>query len=120
MRGIRTAVCLALFAAPLLVLLQTGGPATPGALTDGPVERIRGIYLQRSIQTATVDERLILLTRMTRFRKCGNLRAIAQDFNEHVVEVTGRNVEGVGFVAGFVNAVEGCSPATAFTQGPGE
>jgi hypothetical protein len=116
----RTAVCLALFAAPLLVLLQTGGPAAPGPLTEGPVERIRGIYLQRSIQTATVGEQKILLTRMTRFRKCGNLRALAQDFNEHIVEVTGRNVDGIGFVAGFVNAIEGCSPATAFTRGPGE
>jgi|GEM_PF-1752416 len=76
-----------------------------------PVEHIRGIYLQRAIEIATVGTRTVRLTPMTRFRRCGRFRGVAQDFNDHLVEVTGREVEGIGFVAGFVNAIEGCSPA---------
>ena len=86
--------------------------AAPGELTEGPIEHIRGIYLQRAIELATVGARTVRLTRMTRFRRCGLFRGQAEDFNEHLVEVAGREVEGVGFVAGYVNAIEGC-PASA-------
>lgn len=89
--------------------LLAAGPAPP---VEGPIEHIRGIYLQRAIELATVGARTIRLTRMTRFRRCGRFRGQAEDFNKHLVEVAGREVEGVGFVAGYVNAIEGC-PASA-------
>jgi hypothetical protein len=81
------------------------------------VEHIRGIYLQRAIEIATVGTRTVQLTRMTRFRRCGRFRGMAQDFNGHLVDVAGREVEGVGFVAGSVNTIEGCSPAVADGHG---
>ncbi len=76
---------------------------------ETPVEHIRGIYLQRAIEIATVGQRTVRLTRMTRFRRCGRFRGTAEDFNQHLVDVTGREVSGIGFVAGFVNAIEGCA-----------
>ncbi|HKX16448.1 MAG TPA: hypothetical protein VJT33_00355 [bacterium] len=101
----------------ILLALLFGCPGLLAAgsaqLTEGPIERIRGIYLQRAIELATVGTRTVRLTRMTRFRRCGRFRGQAEDFNKHLVEVAGREVEGVGFVAGYVNAIEGC-PATAF------
>lgn len=98
----------------LILLLGCPGPvaAGPAVPTEGPIERVRGIYLQRAIELATVGTRTVRLTRMTRFRRCGRYRGQAQDFNNHLVEVTGREVDGVGFVAGYVNAIEGC-PAAA-------
>ncbi len=84
-----------------------GGPADP------PVARIQGIYLQQAIELATVGDRLVRLTRMTRFELCRTRRPRAEDLNEHVVEVLGLDVPGVGFVAGIVNATEGCEPRVA-------
>lgn len=104
----------------LLTLLAAAPPTltispTPasGSLTSGPIERIHGIYLQQGVELATVGTRTVRLTRMTRFRRCGRLGAMAQDFNEHLVEVAGREVDGIGFVAGFVNAIESCPSAAA-------
>lgn len=105
-----------------VMLAAAGGPGLPASAgvaagsAAGPfdaIERIHGIYLQQAIELATVGTRLILLTRMTRFRRCGRVRGIAQDFNNHLVEVAGREVPGFGFVAGLVNTVEGCMPAPA-------
>jgi hypothetical protein len=80
-----------------------------GAGSDaGHIEHLRGIYLQQAIEIATIGDRPILLTRMTRFWRCGSRRGLAQDYNAHIVEVVGRDVPGIGFVAGIVNAVEGC------------
>jgi len=75
------------------------------------VERLHGIYLQQAIEFATVDDRQVLLTRMTRFRKCGGRRGVAEDYNGHIVEVAGQDVVGLGFVAGIVDAIEGCGMA---------
>jgi len=88
-------------------------PAQPGGLTGGAIERIRGIYLQRAIEIATVGTTTVRLTRMTRFRRCGRVRGVAEDFNDHLVEVVGRDVEGIGFVAGLVNTLDGCVPPAA-------
>ena len=104
---IRHAGPLAAVALGATLLFAHSGVET--AAGDGPVEHIRGIYLQQAIEIATVGTRTVRLTRMTRFRRCGRLRGAAQDFNDHLVEVTGREVEGFGFVAGFVNAIEGCA-----------
>ncbi len=101
-RGAPAAGALVLLAA---VAAATGWTAGPAAAA---VERVRGIYLQEAIELATVDDRLIVLTRMTRFRRCGGRRGLAEDYNGHIVEVLGREVSGVGFVAGIVDAVEGC------------
>jgi hypothetical protein len=91
-----------------------GGAAAAWAGPDGgPVERLRGIYLQQAIELATVGDRLILLTRMTSFRKCGGPHGIAEDYNAHTVEVLGRDVPGIGFVAGVVDATDGCRPPAA-------
>jgi hypothetical protein len=84
-----------------------------------PIEHIRGIYLQRAVEIATVGARTVRLTRMTKFRRCGRLRGVAEDFNHHLVDVTGREVDGVGFVAGFVNAIEGCAPGIRDERGAG-
>lgn len=84
--------------------------AGPGG---GPVERLRGIYLQQAVELATVGDRLILLTRMTSFRKCGGPHGIAEDYNAHTVDVLGRDVPGIGFVAGVVDATDGCRPPAA-------
>ena len=100
----------AVVAAALVVARATAAGAPPAALPHGPIEHISGIYLQRAIEIATVGTRTVHLTRMTRFRRCGVLRGMAQDFNEHLVEVAGREVEGIGFVAGLVNTIEGCTP----------
>lgn len=105
----------------IMVLTAAGAWAMAGAwvvrgawaAADAPTfERLRGIYLQQEVELATVDDRPILLTRMTKFRRCGSRRGMAEDFNDHVVEVLGRDVPGVGFVAGIVDAVEGCETQT--------
>ena len=80
----------------------------PGILAQSAVEHIRGIYHQRAIEIATVGARTVRLTRMTRFRRCGRFRGLAEDFNEHLVDAAGREVEGIGFVAGYVDTIEGC------------
>jgi hypothetical protein len=79
--------------------------AAPGA----PVEHLRGIYLQQAIEVATVGSRTVYLTRMTRFRRCGQFRGLAEDFNDHLVDVAGTEVSGIGFVAGLVNTIERCT-----------
>jgi hypothetical protein len=73
------------------------------------VEHVRGIYLQRAIEVATVGSRTVHLTRMTRFMRCGRFRGTAEDFNEHLVDAAGREVPGIGFVAGLVSTIEGCA-----------
>src|SRR5215469_12568568 len=97
-------------AAAFIVVPAEGAGAPPPPFTHGPIEHIRGIYLQRTIEIATVGARTVHLTRMTRFRRCGVLRGMAEDFNEHFVDVAGREVEGIGFVAGLVSTIEGCTP----------
>ncbi len=84
--------------------LRRQGSAPPA----GRIERIRGIYLQQAVEFATLGDRLVRLVRMTRFRRCGTRRGLPEDFNDHIVEVLGREVPGFGFVAAIVNAVEGC------------
>jgi hypothetical protein len=74
-----------------------------------PIEHLRGIYLQQAIELATVGTRTVLITRMTRFWRCGTGRGRADDFNGHLVDVAGREVPGLGFVAGIVDAIEGCT-----------
>jgi len=109
------------FPLSLIMVLTTAAWAMTGAwvvrgawaAADAPTfERLRGIYLQQAVELATIDDRPILLTRMTKFRRCGSRRGMAEDFNDHVVEVLGRDVPGVGFVAGIVDAVEGCETQT--------
>ena len=98
---------------PALILLSAMmAIARWGGSGDLPFERVRGIYLQQAIEFATVGDRLVRLTRMTRFARCWTRRPRAEDLNEHVVEVLGLDVPGVGFVAGIVNATEGCEPHT--------
>lgn len=80
------------------------------AASTSPIERVVGVYLQQAIELATVGDRPIYLTRMTSFRVCGHRGALAEDFNEHLVEVIGRRIPRVGFVAGIVNAVDRCTP----------
>ncbi len=87
-----------------------GGPSP--AAGASAIERLRGIYLQQAIELATVGDREVVLTRMTRFRKCGSRRGLAEDFNAHTVDVLGQQVAGIGFVAGIVNAIDDC-PAAA-------
>lgn len=84
-----------------------------GGSADTPFERIQGIYLQHAIELAAVGDRLVRLTRMTRFEWCRTRRPRAEELNEHIVEVLGVDVPGVGFVAGIVNATEGCEPRTS-------
>ena len=100
-------------------LIAHPGDATapPGSLTEGAIEHVRGVYLQQAIEIATVGTRTVRLTRMTRFRRCGRVRGLAEDFNGHLVEVVGREVAGIGFVAGLVNTLDGC-PAAARGRGP--
>jgi hypothetical protein len=97
----------------LLALSAIVAMAGWGGSADPPVERIQGIYLQQAIELATVGDRPVRLTRMTRFERCRTRRPIAEDLNEHVVEVFGLDVPGLGFVAGIVNATEGCEPHAA-------
>jgi hypothetical protein len=80
-------------------------PTASGAL----VEHVKGIYLQQAIEVATVGSRTVYLTRMTRFRRCGQFPGVAEDFNDHLVDVVGTEVSGVGFVAGLVNTIEECT-----------
>lgn len=79
-----------------------------GGLDIPPLERVRGVYLQQAVELAAVGSRLVIVTRMTRFTRCGMRHPLAEDLNEHTVEVLGIDLPGVGFVAGIVNAVEGC------------
>ena len=117
--GAQVAAAAALVAA---ALLAHPGAATglPGSLTEGAVEHVRGIYLQQAIEIATVGARTVHLTRMTRFRRCGRIRGTAEDFNGHLVEVVGREVDGIGFVAGLVNTIDTCPPAAELSRGPGD
>jgi hypothetical protein len=89
-----------LFSVMAFAAVQSAGAA--------PVERLSGVYRQRAVEVATVGDRLVIVTRMTRFTRCGTRRPLAEDLNDHVVEVLGTEVPGVGFVAGIINAVEGC------------
>jgi hypothetical protein len=84
-----------------------------GVSTDPLIERIQGVYVQQAIELATVGDRLVRLTRMTRFERCRTRRPRAEDLNEHTVEVLGLDVPGIGFVAGIVNAIEGCESRAA-------
>ena len=79
------------------------------AASGAPVEHLRGIYLQQAIEVATVGSRTVYLTRVTRFRRCGQFRGLAEDFNDHLVDVAGTEVSGIGFVAGLVNTIGGCT-----------
>ena len=106
-------IAAALFAHP------GAATAPPSSLTEGAVEHVRGVYLQRAIEIATVGTRTVRLTRMTRFRRCGRVRGMAEDFNGHLVEVVGREVADIGFVAGLVNTLDGCPPA-ALGRGPAD
>jgi hypothetical protein len=103
---IRRAVVTAMLLANACLSAPTFAAAPP---TRGAIEHLRGIYLQRAIEVATVGSRTIVLARMTRFRRCGRFRGVAEDFNEHLVDVAGRDVDGIGFVAGLVTTLEGCS-----------
>jgi len=106
-------IAAALFAHP------GAATAPPGSLTEGAIEHVRGVYLQQAIEIATVGTRTVRLTRMTRFRRCGLVRGIAEDFNGHLVEVVGREVADIGFVAGLVNTLDRCPPA-ALGRGPAD
>ncbi len=86
----------------MALLVGAGAPGT------APVERLRGVYVQQAVELAAVGDRLVVLSRMTRFVRCGTRRPLAEDLNQHMVEVLGREVPGVGFVAGIINAIEGC------------
>lgn len=93
------------------------GSTAPEASTG--ITHVRGIYRQRAIEIATVGTHVIYLTRMTRFRRCGRFRGVAEDFNDHLVDVAGRDVPGLGFVAGLVNTIEGCArPGGRPSDGP--
>jgi hypothetical protein len=117
--GAHVAAAAALIAAALLAH-PAAATTLPGSLTEGAIEHIRGTYLQRAIEIATVGARTVHLTRMTRFRRCGRVRGTAEDFNGHLVEVVGREVDGIGFVAGLVNTIDACPPAAEFSRGPGD
>jgi hypothetical protein len=84
------------------------------ATSDAPtVERFPGIYLQQAVEVATVGDRMVIENRYTRFKKCGGVRGLAEEYNDHVVEILGRETVGVGFVAGVVNLIEGCALPSA-------
>ncbi len=84
-----------------------------GGLGIPPLEHLRGVYLQQGVELAAVGNRLVIVTRMTRFTRCGMRHPLAEDLNEHTVEVLGTELPGVGFIAGIVNAVEGCGETSA-------
>src|SRR5215467_11928245 len=94
---------LAVLTAALVVLRAEATGPPPAGFSYGPIEHVRGLYLQRAIEIATVGTRTVHLTRMTRFRRCRVFRGTAEDFNGHFVDVAGREVGGIGFVAGFVS-----------------
>jgi hypothetical protein len=104
-RIVAATLLAAIVQAVALILWERTAFAAPGA----PVEHLRGIYLQQAIEVAAVGSRTVYLTRMTRFRRCGQFRGLAEDFNDHLVDVAGTEVSGVGFVAGLVNTIEGCT-----------
>jgi len=111
-----TAVAAAALLASLAALLD---PPAAGA-RPSPVEHVRGIYLQRAIELATVGTRTVLITRMTRFWRCGSRRGTAEEFNDHLVDVAGREVADLGFVAGIVDSIDGCTPAAGRSRGTAE
>jgi hypothetical protein len=107
-------VCFLALLSLIAVVPGAGGFEIP------PLERIRGVYLQQSVELAAVGNRLVMVTRMTRFTRCGMRHPLAEDLNEHTVEVLGIDLPGVGFIAGIVDAVEGCEDTSARLQmGPG-
>lgn len=93
----------------VLIVALIGWGCAVSAAPGAPLEHVRGIYLQQAIEVATVGSRTVYLTRMTRFRRCGRFRGLAEDFNDHLVDVAGIEVPGVGFVAGLVSTIEGCT-----------
>jgi len=97
----------------LLALSAIMAVAGWGGSTDPLIERIRGLYVQQALELATVGDRLVRLTRMTRFERCRTRRPRADELNEHIVEVLGLDVPGIGYVAGIVNANEGCESHAA-------
>lgn len=102
----------------ILLLCAAASPAWI-ATSDSPAfERFQGVYLQQAVEVATVGDRMVLLTRFTRFKKCGGARGLAEEYNDHTVEILGRETPGVGFVAGIVNLVEGCRPTSAPVSRP--
>jgi len=104
--------------APAVVLVLLVGMGSSGS---AGVERLQGLYLQQAVELTLVGDRMVRLTRMTKFWRCGVGRPRAEDLNGHTVEVLGREVPSVGFVAGIVNAIEGCRPPTdRWTREPGE
>ncbi len=105
----------------LVLLLCAGAAPAWVATSDVPtVERFQGIYLQQAVEIATVGDRMVLETRYTRFEKCGGKRGLAEEYNDHTVEILGRETVGVGFVAGVVNLIEGCpSPSAPAPQPAG-
>jgi hypothetical protein len=102
------------------LLVPSGSTPTGADAAPAPIEHLRGIYLQQAIELATVGTRTVLITRMTRFSRCGRVRGTAEEFNEHFVDVAGLDVPGLGFVAGIVDSIDGCSPATARARGMAE
>ena len=103
----------------LIGLAAVTSTAGWGGSADLPFERIQGIYQQQAVELATVGVRLVRLTRMTRFERCLTGRPSPEDLNEHPVDVLGLDVPGIGFVAGIVNATEGCEPrADGHTRDP--
>jgi len=93
----------------VLILALIGWGFAVSAAPGAPLEHVRGIYLQQAIEVATVGSRTVYLTRMTRFTRCGRFRGLAEDFNDHLVDVAGIEVPGIGFVAGLVSTIEGCT-----------
>jgi len=97
----------------VLLLCAAASPAWIATSGAPPIERLQGVYLQQAVEVATVGDRMVLLTRFTRFKKCGGIRGMAEEYNDHTVEILGRETPGVGFVAGVVNLIEGCTSAPA-------
>jgi len=96
-----------------LLLCAAAAPAWI-ATSDAPtLERFQGVYLQQAVEVATVGDRMVLLTRLTRFMKCGGTRGLAEEYNDHTVEILARETPGVGVVAGVVNLIEGCKSTSA-------
>ena len=94
----------------VLLLFCAGAAPAWVATSDTPaVDRFQGIYLQQAVEVATVGDRVVIENRYTRFKKCGGRRGLAEEYNDHTVEILGRDTLGVGFVAGVVNLIEGCT-----------
>jgi hypothetical protein len=103
----------------VLLLFCAGAAPAWVAISDTPkVERFQGIYLQQAVEVATVGDRMVIENRYTRFKKCGGTRGLAEEYNDHTVEILGRDTLGVGFVAGVVNLIDGCRPSSAPVERP--